>query len=175
MGQYGKNQSNYDIFRIGPIPVSPITARSESAKHFDNSKANSREILDWLINKGIITWCFSYWPSYRSSVCCIGIRLRLRPIQQALDLWLGQYEKHHVIILYSCFFCLFPHLVYTGLSCISQFHLFIWPVKMRCWLESRLWFKIYWRCWQRSKCIKYIAQLLKLMEKMGIWSETSSV
>jgi hypothetical protein len=24
--------------------------------------------LDWLINKGIITWCFSYWPSYRSSV-----------------------------------------------------------------------------------------------------------
>jgi hypothetical protein len=53
----------------------------------------------WLINKGIITWCFSYWPSYRSSVCCIGVRLRLRPIQQASDLLLGQYEKHHVIIL----------------------------------------------------------------------------
>ena len=32
LGQYGKNQSNMDIFRIGPIPVSPITARSESAK-----------------------------------------------------------------------------------------------------------------------------------------------
>jgi hypothetical protein len=30
-------------------------------------------ILDWLINKCIITWCFSYWPSYRSSVCCIGL------------------------------------------------------------------------------------------------------
>ena len=29
LGQYGRNQSNTDIFRIGPIPVSPITARSE--------------------------------------------------------------------------------------------------------------------------------------------------
>jgi hypothetical protein len=53
--------------------------RSESARHFDNCKEKSREILDWLINKGIITWCFSYWPSYWSSVCCIGVRLRLRP------------------------------------------------------------------------------------------------
>jgi hypothetical protein len=49
------NQSNTDIFRIGPIPVSPITARSESARRFDNLKEKSREILDWLINKGIIT------------------------------------------------------------------------------------------------------------------------
>jgi hypothetical protein len=80
LGQYGKNQSNTDIFRIGPIPVSPIITRSESARHFDNCKEKSREILDWLINKGTITWCFSYWPSYRSSVCCIGVRLRLRPI-----------------------------------------------------------------------------------------------
>jgi hypothetical protein len=48
-------------------------------------------ILDWLINKGIITCCFSYWPSYRPSVCCICLRLRLRPIQQTSDLWLGQY------------------------------------------------------------------------------------
>ena len=55
LGQYGKNQSNTDIFRIGPIPVSPITTRSESARHFDNCKGKSREILDWLINKGIIT------------------------------------------------------------------------------------------------------------------------
>ena len=54
MGQYGKNQSNTDIFRIGPIPVSPITARSESARRFDNRKEKSRELLDWLINKGII-------------------------------------------------------------------------------------------------------------------------
>jgi hypothetical protein len=44
-----------DIFRIGPIPVSPITTRSESAGHFDNCKEKSQEILDWLINKGIIT------------------------------------------------------------------------------------------------------------------------
>ena len=29
----------------------------------------------------------------------IGVRLHLRPIQQASDLYLGQYEKHHVIIL----------------------------------------------------------------------------
>jgi peptidoglycan hydrolase CwlO-like protein len=28
--------------------------RSESARHFDNCKEKSREILDWLINKGII-------------------------------------------------------------------------------------------------------------------------
>ena len=55
MGQYGKNQSNMDIFRIGPIPVNPIITRSESARHFDNCKEKSREILDWLINKGIIT------------------------------------------------------------------------------------------------------------------------
>ena len=68
LGQYGKNQSNTDIFRIGPIPVSPITARSESARRFDNHKEKSREILNGLINKGIITCCFSYWPSYRSSV-----------------------------------------------------------------------------------------------------------
>ena len=40
--------------RIGPIPVSPITTRLESARYFDNSKEKSREILDWLINKGII-------------------------------------------------------------------------------------------------------------------------
>ena len=55
LGQYGKNQSNTDIFRIGPIPVSPITARSECARRFDNRKEKSREILDWLINKCIIT------------------------------------------------------------------------------------------------------------------------
>jgi hypothetical protein len=39
------------IFRIGPIPVSPITTRSESARHFDNCKEKSREILDWLIQQ----------------------------------------------------------------------------------------------------------------------------
>ena len=54
-GQYGKNQSNTDIFRNGPIPVSPITARSKSARRFDNHKETSREILHWLINNGIIT------------------------------------------------------------------------------------------------------------------------
>jgi hypothetical protein len=42
LGQYGKNQSNTNIFRIGPIPVSPITARSESARRFDNRKEKSR-------------------------------------------------------------------------------------------------------------------------------------
>ena len=25
----------------------------------------------------IITWCFSYWPSYRSKACCIGLRIPL--------------------------------------------------------------------------------------------------
>jgi flagellar motor switch protein FliM len=30
-----------DIFRIGPIPVSPITTRSESTRHFDNFKVKS--------------------------------------------------------------------------------------------------------------------------------------
>ena len=100
LSQYGENKSNTDMFRIGTIPCSLITARSQSARRFDNCKEKSREILDWLINKGIITWCFSYWPSYRSSVCCIGVRLRLRSTQQASDLWLGQYEKHHLIISY---------------------------------------------------------------------------
>jgi hypothetical protein len=55
LGQYGKNQSNTDIYRIGPIPVSPITARSELARRFDIRKEMSRKILDWFINKGIIT------------------------------------------------------------------------------------------------------------------------
>ena len=86
LGQYGKNQFNTDIFCIGPIAVSPITARSDSSRRFDNHKKKSREILDRLINKGLIRWCFSYWPSYRSSVWCIGIRLCLIPIQQPSDL-----------------------------------------------------------------------------------------
>ena len=86
IGPIRQKPVQYDIFRIGPIPVSPITARSESTRRFDNCKEKSRDILDWLINKGIITWCFSYWRSYRSSVCCIGVRLCLRPIQQASDL-----------------------------------------------------------------------------------------
>ena len=55
LGQYGKNQSNTDIFRIGPISVSPITTRSEPTRRFDIRKEKSRNILDWLINKGIIT------------------------------------------------------------------------------------------------------------------------
>ena len=55
LGQYSKNQSNTDIFRIGPIPVSPITARSEPARRFDIRKEKSRKILNWLINKGNIT------------------------------------------------------------------------------------------------------------------------
>jgi hypothetical protein len=46
----------------------------------------------------IITWCFSYWSSYRSEACCIGLRRSRTPIQQTGDLYLGQYEKHHVMI-----------------------------------------------------------------------------
>ena len=42
--QYDKNQSNTDIFHIGPIPVSPITARSESARRFNIRKENPREM-----------------------------------------------------------------------------------------------------------------------------------
>ena len=44
-----------DIFRIDPIPVSPITARSGHARRFDIRKEKYRKILDWLINKVIIT------------------------------------------------------------------------------------------------------------------------
>ena len=33
-----------NISRIGPIPVRPITARSESARRFDNGKEKSREM-----------------------------------------------------------------------------------------------------------------------------------
>jgi hypothetical protein len=80
IGPIRQKPVQYGYFRIGPIPVSPIATRSESARHLDNCKEKSREILNWLINKSIITWWFSYWPSYRSSVSCIGVRLRLRPI-----------------------------------------------------------------------------------------------
>ena len=50
LGQYDKNQSNTDIFRIGPIPVSPITARSEPVRRFDIRKEKSRKILDCQAN-----------------------------------------------------------------------------------------------------------------------------
>ena len=46
----------------------------------------------------IITWCFSYWPSYRSEACCIGLRRSRTPIQETEDLLLGEYENHHVMI-----------------------------------------------------------------------------
>ena len=55
LGQYGKNQSNTDIFRIGLIPVSPITDTSEPVKRFDKRKEKLRKIMDWLINKSIVT------------------------------------------------------------------------------------------------------------------------
>ena len=74
MGQYGKSKYNTDIFRIGPIPVSPETARSESARRFDNRKEKSREILDRLM-------------------------VLLRDVFH-IGLVIGHYEKHHVIILY---------------------------------------------------------------------------
>jgi hypothetical protein len=54
LGQYGRNQSNTDFFRIGSIQVIPITATSESTRRFGNCKEKSREILDWLINKVIV-------------------------------------------------------------------------------------------------------------------------
>jgi hypothetical protein len=65
-----------------------------------------------------VTYSFSYWPSHRSSVCCIGVRLRLRPMQQSSDLWLGQYEKHHVIILW-----------YKLLLINFDLLAFIWPIQ----------------------------------------------
>ena len=34
----------------------------------------------------IITWYFSYWPSYRSEACCIGLWRSRTPIQQTEDL-----------------------------------------------------------------------------------------
>ena len=43
LSQYCKNQSNTYIFRICPIPVSPITARLESAGRFDNRKEKSQD------------------------------------------------------------------------------------------------------------------------------------
>ena len=49
------NTAKISPIRICPIPVSPITARSEPARRFDIRKEKSRKILDWLINKGIIT------------------------------------------------------------------------------------------------------------------------
>jgi hypothetical protein len=62
--KYVINSLIHEHFHIGLVII-------QSARHFDNCKEKSREILDWVINKVIITWCFSYWPSYRSSVCCI--------------------------------------------------------------------------------------------------------
>jgi hypothetical protein len=80
-----KNVHWANTTKTSPIRIFSVLAQFQSV-HFDICKEKFREMLDWLINKGIITWCFSYWPSYRSSVCCIGVRLHLRPIQQASDL-----------------------------------------------------------------------------------------
>ena len=54
IGTIRQKPVQYGYFPHGPIPVSPITTRSESARHFNNCKEKSGEILDWLINKGII-------------------------------------------------------------------------------------------------------------------------
>jgi hypothetical protein len=67
--------TNTDIFRIGPIPDSPIAARSESARRFDNCKEKSREILDWLINKGLM-----YLRSAAPQANTIGLGPITRPI-----------------------------------------------------------------------------------------------
>jgi hypothetical protein len=75
------------------------------------SEACCIEILDLLINKDIITWCFSYWPSYRSSVCCIGVRLRLRPIQQASDLSDGCKNINLLALYYQLEFLLLHHII----------------------------------------------------------------
>ena len=80
-----KNVHWANTTKTSPIRIFSVLAQFQSV-HFDICKEKFREMLDWLINKGIITWCFSYWPSYRSSVRCIGVRLHLRPIQQASDL-----------------------------------------------------------------------------------------
>ena len=48
-------QYGYFPYWLDSSQSMPITARSESARRFDNRKENSREILHWLINKGIIT------------------------------------------------------------------------------------------------------------------------
>jgi NADPH:quinone reductase-like Zn-dependent oxidoreductase len=51
-----KVQDPTDILvQVHAASINPITARSESARRFDNRKEKSREILHWLINKGIIT------------------------------------------------------------------------------------------------------------------------
>jgi hypothetical protein len=60
-------------------------------------------ILDWLINKGISMWCFSYWPSYRSSVCCIGLQVQeIRKSTKERDLNHGLLSKKTYIYCYFC-------------------------------------------------------------------------
>jgi hypothetical protein len=51
------------LFSLTNIFYLALSQSEFPARYFDNCKEKSREILDWLINKGIITWCFSYWPS----------------------------------------------------------------------------------------------------------------
>jgi hypothetical protein len=63
LGQYDKKQSYTDIFRIGLIPVRPITARSESARRFDNRKENSREM-------SVVCWRFLFKFSSKKNTSC---------------------------------------------------------------------------------------------------------
>jgi hypothetical protein len=43
----------------------------------DDNQAN----MEMPMYYSIITWCFSYWPSYRAEACCIGLRRRRAPRQ----------------------------------------------------------------------------------------------
>jgi hypothetical protein len=137
LGQYGKNQSNTDIFHIGPIPVSPITARSEPARRFDIRKEKSRKILDWLINKGIITWCFSYWPSYRSSICCIGLRLRFRATCWSLSL--SSHPLSRSLERGPCLHEYEPSLLGRNHSCLL---ITWWRIPLQTPLKRQNWFTI---------------------------------
>ena len=112
------HRANTDIFRIGSIPVSPITARSESIRRFDNRKEKSREILHWLINKSIITWCFSYWPrsiwkTSRNNTIILHDYFPLKLIGKYLLLYNNtEYNERFNIILRTKTLHVFIYLIY---------------------------------------------------------------
>jgi hypothetical protein len=74
-----------------PQKISTALVRDHTGLGF--SIAGGRESIPFKCNDqicsqyySIITWCFSYWPSYWSEACCIDLRRSRTPIQQTEDL-----------------------------------------------------------------------------------------
>jgi hypothetical protein len=45
----------------------------------------------------MITWCFSCWPSYRSEVCCIGLRRNFTESNKQQNILIGHIKESNIV------------------------------------------------------------------------------